>query len=79
MKDGAIVANSGHFNVELDLEGLAAITKKRRAIRDFVEEFALNNGHRVYVLGEGRLRGDLDDLGAAQSAQTRRGRAGDTG
>ena len=55
MKDGAIVANSGHFNVELDLEGLAKITKARRAIRDFVEEFTLGNGRRVYVLGEGRL------------------------
>jgi adenosylhomocysteinase len=55
MKDGAIVANSGHFNVELDLEGLGQITKKRRAIRDFVEEYALANGRRIYVLGEGRL------------------------
>jgi adenosylhomocysteinase len=55
MKDGAIVANSGHFNVELDLEGLGKITKKRRDIRDFVEEYTLDSGRRVYVLGEGRL------------------------
>lgn len=55
MKDGAIVANSGHFNVELDLEGLAALAKKRREIRDFVEEYALADGRRIYVLGEGRL------------------------
>jgi adenosylhomocysteinase len=55
MKDGAIVANSGHFNVELDLEGLGKITKKRRDIRDFVEEYTLASGKRVYVLGEGRL------------------------
>ncbi len=55
MRDGAIVANSGHFNVELDLEGLGKITKKRREIRDFVEEFTLQSGKRVYVLGEGRL------------------------
>jgi adenosylhomocysteinase len=55
MRDGAIVANSGHFNVELDLEGLAGITKARRDIRDFVEEFTLGSGRRVYVLGEGRL------------------------
>ncbi|MFZ2446953.1 MAG: adenosylhomocysteinase [Syntrophobacteraceae bacterium] len=55
MKDGAIVANSGHFNVEIDLEALAAMTKSVRAIRDFVEEFALPNGRRIYVLGEGRL------------------------
>ena len=55
MKDGAIVANSGHFNVELDLEGLQGVTVSRRIIRDFVEEFHLNNGRRLYLLGEGRL------------------------
>jgi adenosylhomocysteinase len=55
MKDGAIVANSGHFNVELDLESLAAMAVKRRQVRDFVEEFLLKNGRRVVVLAEGRL------------------------
>jgi adenosylhomocysteinase len=55
MKDGAIVANSGHFNVELDLPGLASLAKSRRAIRPFVEEFVLKNGRRINVLGEGRL------------------------
>jgi len=55
MKDGAVVANSGHFNVELDLPGLADISKSRRMIREFVEEFTMKNGVRVYVLGEGRL------------------------
>jgi len=55
MKDGAIVANSGHFNVELNLEGLAKITKCSRAIRDFVQEHTLKNGKRIYVLAEGRL------------------------
>ena len=55
MKDGAIVANSGHFNVELDLPGLAVLSKSRRMIRPFVEEFVLKNGRRVNVLGEGRL------------------------
>jgi adenosylhomocysteinase len=55
MKSGAIICNSGHFNVELDLEGLAAITQKRRVVRDFVEEFVIQNGPTVYVLGEGRL------------------------
>ncbi len=55
MKDGAIVANSGHFNVELDLNGLNEITVRRKAIRDFVEEFQIENGRRIYVLGEGRL------------------------
>jgi adenosylhomocysteinase len=55
MKDGAIVANSGHFNVELDLEGLKAIAKSTRYIRPFVEEFVLQDGRRINVLGEGRL------------------------
>jgi adenosylhomocysteinase len=55
MKDGAIVSNSGHFDVELDLPGLTGITKIRRHIRDFVEEFVLEDGRRIYVLGEGRL------------------------
>jgi adenosylhomocysteinase len=55
MKDGAIVCNSGHFNVEIDLEGLERMTKKRRVVRPFVEEYTLKNAHRIYVLGEGRL------------------------
>jgi adenosylhomocysteinase len=55
MKDGAIVSNSGHFNVELDLASLAAIAKERSMVRDFVEQFTLKNGHRIVVLGEGRL------------------------
>jgi adenosylhomocysteinase len=55
MKDGAIVANSGHFNVELDLEGLKSITKSHRMIRSFVEEFILTNDKRINVLGDGRL------------------------
>jgi adenosylhomocysteinase len=55
MKDGAIIANSGHFNVELDLEGLRELTFSQRKIRDFVEEFELKQGRRVYLLGEGRL------------------------
>ncbi|MCP5117238.1 MAG: adenosylhomocysteinase [bacterium] len=55
MKNGAIVANSGHFNVEVDLEGLAELTSSRRETREFVEEFALRDGRRIYVLGEGRL------------------------
>jgi len=55
MRDGAIVCNAGHFNVELDLEALAKLARKRRAIREFVEEFTLRSGRRIYVLGEGRL------------------------
>jgi len=55
MKDGAIVSNSGHFNVEIDIPGLKKISKSRRATRDFVEEYTLRNGRRIYLLGEGRL------------------------
>ncbi|MBI2216524.1 MAG: adenosylhomocysteinase [Candidatus Rokubacteria bacterium] len=55
MKDGAILSNSGHFNVEIDLEGLAKQSKSRRTVRPFVEEFVLPSGRRVYVLGDGRL------------------------
>jgi adenosylhomocysteinase len=55
MKDGAIVSNSGHFNVELDLKGLKQISKSRRVIRPFVEEYRLKNGRRINVLAEGRL------------------------
>ncbi|MFP4036550.1 MAG: adenosylhomocysteinase [Desulfobacteraceae bacterium] len=55
MKDGAIVCNSGHFDVELDLPGLSDISTARREIRPFVEEFKLTNERRVYILGEGRL------------------------
>jgi adenosylhomocysteinase len=55
MKEGAIVSNSGHFNVELDLEGLEELTKEKREIRPFTVEHTLENGTRVYVLGEGRL------------------------
>ncbi len=55
MKDGALVCNSGHFNVELDLAGLKAISRKRRRVRKFVEEYTLRNGRRIHILGEGRL------------------------
>jgi len=55
MKNGAIVANSGHFNVELDLTGLEGISVSKKKIRDFVEEFQLQSGKRIYLLGEGRL------------------------
>jgi adenosylhomocysteinase len=55
MKDGAIICNSGHFNVELDLDTLADMAVARRQVRDFVEEFKLPTGRNIYVLGEGRL------------------------
>jgi adenosylhomocysteinase len=55
MKDGAIVANSGHFNVEIDIPALASLSKRKRKIREFVEEYELRNGKKIYLLGEGRL------------------------
>jgi adenosylhomocysteinase len=55
MKNGAIVANSGHFNVEIDIPALEKMASSRRQIREFVEEFALKDGKRIYLLGDGRL------------------------
>ncbi|HUX02062.1 MAG TPA: adenosylhomocysteinase [Phycisphaerae bacterium] len=56
MKSGAIVANSGHFNVEIDLEGLEKMAKKvRRGVRNLVDAYDLADGRTIYVLGEGRL------------------------
>ncbi len=55
MKNGAILCNSGHFNIEIDLEALAKVSSSRRPTREFVEEFAMRDGRRLYVLGEGRL------------------------
>lgn len=55
MKDGAILCNSGHFNVEIAIDDLKKMSKKRRIIRDFVEEFSLKNRRRIYLLGDGRL------------------------
>lgn len=55
MKDGAIIANSGHFNVEIDIPALAQAAVSRRIIRDFVEEFVMPDGRRIMLLGEGRL------------------------
>ena len=55
MKDGCVVANSGHFDVEIDLKALRRLAVSRRPIRDFVEEFVLKGGTCIYVLGEGRL------------------------
>jgi adenosylhomocysteinase len=55
MKDGAVVCNSGHFNVEIDIKGLESISKGKRKIREFVEEYTLKDGRKVNILGEGRL------------------------
>ena len=55
LKNGAILCNSGHFNVEIDLEAMGRLASSRRQTREFVEEFAFRDGRKVYVLGEGRL------------------------
>jgi adenosylhomocysteinase len=55
MKDGAIVCNSGHFNVELDLADLGRLTRTKKTIRDFTQEYTLRGGKKIYLLGEGRL------------------------
>lgn len=55
MKDGAIVCNSGHFNVEINLTALESLATRKREIRPFVVEYQLKNGKNIYVLGEGRL------------------------
>ena len=55
MKDGAILANSGHFNVEIDIDTLEKISKGKRRIRGFIDEYILKGGKKIYLLGEGRL------------------------
>lgn len=55
MKDGAVVANSGHFNVEIDLPALEKLSLSKRQTREFVEEYTMRDGRKIYVLGEGRL------------------------
>ncbi len=55
MKDGAIVCNSGHFNVEIDIPALEKLARRRKMVRDGVEQFILANGRRINLLGEGRL------------------------
>ena len=55
MKDGAVLANAGHFDVEIDLEALDELAIARRPARPFVEEYTLENNRRLHVLGEGRL------------------------
>lgn len=55
MKDGAIVANSGHFNVEINIPALEKMSKSKRLVRPFVDEYILPDGRRIYILGEGRL------------------------
>jgi adenosylhomocysteinase len=55
MKDGAIVANSGHFNVEINIPALEAISRDKKLVRPYVDEYQLSDGRRIYILGEGRL------------------------
>ena len=55
MKDGAILANSGHFDIEINLKALEAMSTKITRVRDFLDEYALEDGRRIYVAGEGRL------------------------
>jgi adenosylhomocysteinase len=55
MKDGAIVANAGHFNVEIDIPALESLSRGKRRVRDFVDEYAFRDGRRINLLGEGRL------------------------
>ena len=55
MKDGAIVANAGHFNVEIDIPALKKLSKAKKRIREFVDEYILKDGRKIYLLGEGRL------------------------
>jgi len=67
MKDNAIVANAGHFDVELDLDALAELAVSRRVIRDNLEEFVLPNGNRILVVAEGRLV-NLGDMSFSDQA-----------
>lgn len=55
MKDNAIVANSGHFNVEINIEALERMSKNKRKVREFVDEYTLRDGKKINLLGEGRL------------------------
>jgi len=55
MQDGTIVANTGHFNVEIDIPALEALAVKKRRVREYVDEYTLADGRRIYLLAEGRL------------------------
>jgi len=55
MKDGAIIANSGHFDVEIDVPALEKMSKSKKRVREFVDEYTMQNGRRICLLGEGRL------------------------
>jgi adenosylhomocysteinase len=55
MKDGAIISNSGHFNVEIDIPALEKMSSSKRTTRNFIEEYSLKDGRKINLLGEGRL------------------------
>jgi len=55
MKDGAILCNTGHFNVEIEIGALRSLASETRAAREFVEEFTLADGRRLYLIADGRL------------------------
>ena len=55
MRDGAIVANSGHFNIEINIPALESLARSKKRVRPFVDEYTLGDGRRIYLLGEGRL------------------------
>ena len=55
MKDGAIVSNSGHFNVEINIPSLEEMSVDKQLVRPFVEQFTLKDGRQIHILGEGRL------------------------
>jgi adenosylhomocysteinase len=55
MKDGAVISNSGHFNVEIDIPALERLSSGKREARPFVDEYTMKDGRRLYLLGEGRL------------------------
>jgi len=55
MKDGAVMANSGHFDVEIDIPALRKMSSGRRKVREYIEELTMEDGRRLYLLAEGRL------------------------
>ena len=62
MKDGAVVANSGHFNIEINVDSLEEMSETKRSVREFVEEYTLEDGRKIFLLAQGRLI----NLGAAE-------------
>jgi len=68
MKDGAIIANAGHFNVEIDIPALEELAQSKRRIRDFVDEYSLAGGKKIYLLAEGRLINLSADMSFANQA-----------